>query len=205
MQPHGADKGQPDRTNCDPATSATIPRALLEQLRVDLQLKEADNRFLQVELEKKDAMLDMLTEGLKEVEVSQLQWLSANQELSQELERAYQVNELLHRELQRLTHLLYGDADSSADTVHAQAALSPVQSPFTLRSPLRGIEALSPIAAAEMGEAMAEPDMLPGDAEPSMEAEQEQLPEGTLLALDACGEGSSGQMVEEEVVESVVC
>jgi hypothetical protein len=38
-----------------------------ERLKLDFRLKEADNRFLQEELENKDKMLTMLTEGLKEV------------------------------------------------------------------------------------------------------------------------------------------
>ena len=38
-----------------------------ERLKLDFKLKEADNRFLQEELENKDKMLAMLTEGLKEV------------------------------------------------------------------------------------------------------------------------------------------
>lgn len=38
-----------------------------EKMKQDLLLKEADNRFLQEELEQKDRMLGMLTEGLKEV------------------------------------------------------------------------------------------------------------------------------------------
>jgi hypothetical protein len=47
---------------------------LVHQLRLELHLKDADNKFLQGELEKsnelvnaKDSMLSMLTEGLKEV------------------------------------------------------------------------------------------------------------------------------------------
>lgn len=38
-----------------------------ERLKLDYKLKEADNRFLQEELENKNKMLAMLTEGLKEV------------------------------------------------------------------------------------------------------------------------------------------
>lgn len=38
-----------------------------ERLKLDFKLKEADNRFLQEELENKDRMLAMLTVGLKEV------------------------------------------------------------------------------------------------------------------------------------------
>jgi hypothetical protein len=50
---------------------------LVHQLRLELHLKDADNKFLQTELEKsnelvsaKDSMLSMLTEGLKEVSSS---------------------------------------------------------------------------------------------------------------------------------------
>ena len=41
-----------------------------ERLKLDFKLKEADNRFLQEELENKDRMLAMLTEGLKEVGIA---------------------------------------------------------------------------------------------------------------------------------------
>lgn len=44
-----------------------IDTAQYEKLKLDLKLKEADNKFLQDELEAKDQMLSMLTEGLKEV------------------------------------------------------------------------------------------------------------------------------------------
>lgn len=47
---------------------------LIHKLKMELHLKEADNKFLQNELERvtelinsKDNMLNMLTEGLKEV------------------------------------------------------------------------------------------------------------------------------------------
>jgi hypothetical protein len=40
-----------------------------ERLKLDFKLKEADNRFLQEELENKDRMLAMLTVGLKEVRI----------------------------------------------------------------------------------------------------------------------------------------
>jgi hypothetical protein len=50
-------------------TSAAVgsSRDEIEKLRLDLRLVIADNRFLQEELEKKDNMLAMLTEGLREV------------------------------------------------------------------------------------------------------------------------------------------
>lgn len=50
-----------------PGTPAMVSRAAYEQLKMDLKLKDADNRFLQEELDKKDKMLALLTEGLKEV------------------------------------------------------------------------------------------------------------------------------------------
>jgi peptidoglycan hydrolase CwlO-like protein len=43
-----------------------IAIAQFDRLKLDLQLKEADNRFLQEELDSKDRMLNLLTEGLKE-------------------------------------------------------------------------------------------------------------------------------------------
>lgn len=99
----------------------------IERLESDLRLKEADNRFLQEELEKKDRMLAMLTEGLREViaficvdslgylsslfcnwqvETSQQEWLSTNQELSDDLEKALMNNAWLAQELLRLQQLL---------------------------------------------------------------------------------------------------
>ena len=55
----------------EPADSAgslgAIAHAQFERLKLDLQLKDADNRFLQEELDQKDKVMTMLTEGLKEV------------------------------------------------------------------------------------------------------------------------------------------
>ena len=45
----------------------SIAQAQFERLKLDLQLKDADNRFLQEELDQKDKVMAMLTEGLKEV------------------------------------------------------------------------------------------------------------------------------------------
>ena len=73
-----------------------------EQLRLELKLKEADSRFLQEELEKKDRMLAMLTEGLKEVEISQHQWLEENDNLTKQLEVTLAENAWLKGELIRL-------------------------------------------------------------------------------------------------------
>jgi len=89
---------------------------LIHKLKMELHLKEADNKFLQTELDKlnehinsKDNMLNMLTEGLKEVEVNQANLLSANDALSVELDmvhRAYEEvvseNEILKNEVRRL-------------------------------------------------------------------------------------------------------
>jgi predicted RNase H-like nuclease (RuvC/YqgF family) len=59
---HGQGHGQHSA-----AKAGTVSREELEKLREDLSLKEADNHFLQEELEQKDRMLSMLTDGLKEV------------------------------------------------------------------------------------------------------------------------------------------
>jgi hypothetical protein len=39
----------------------------IENLKLDIKLKDADSRFLQDELDKKERIMDELTEGLKEV------------------------------------------------------------------------------------------------------------------------------------------
>lgn len=48
-------------------TIPMVPKPLYDQMKLDLTLKEADNQFLMDELDGKDKMLTMLTEGLKEV------------------------------------------------------------------------------------------------------------------------------------------
>jgi hypothetical protein len=113
-----------------------VSKAQYERLKLDLKLKEADNRFLQEELENKDRMLSMLTEGLKEVgiglfndisgqcneydylqvEISQTQWLTTNQELSYELDRALQQNKALKMEMTRLKEQMAQQNASSTGT-----------------------------------------------------------------------------------------
>lgn len=78
----------------------------LHNIRLDLKLKEADNQFLQDEIENKDKMLSLLTEGLKEVEESQRQWLHANQRLSADLSNERQINASLWMEIDRLHAVL---------------------------------------------------------------------------------------------------
>ena len=51
----------------EPADIGAIAHAQFERLKLDLQLKDADNRFLQEELDQKDKFMTMLTDGLKEV------------------------------------------------------------------------------------------------------------------------------------------
>jgi tRNA U34 5-carboxymethylaminomethyl modifying GTPase MnmE/TrmE len=46
----------------------------IETLKLDIKLKDADSRFLQEELEKKDRIMEELTEGLKEVAITHEQW-----------------------------------------------------------------------------------------------------------------------------------
>jgi hypothetical protein len=65
------------------ADSANVKRLLL-----DMRLIGADNRFLQGELEKRDRMLSTLTEGLKEVEVVQINYHQENIRLEEELAKA---------------------------------------------------------------------------------------------------------------------
>ena len=48
-------------------TDETVPKAEYERLKLEMRLREADNNFLQEELENKDKMLHLLTAGLKEV------------------------------------------------------------------------------------------------------------------------------------------
>lgn len=116
------------RTNSDGNMLLKVNEKLeFERLKLDFRLKEADNRFLQEELENKERMLAMLTDGLKEVrldssnsrlefllicrvlcligmqvEQSQTEWLTANHDLSYELEKALYQNKLLKAEMARL-------------------------------------------------------------------------------------------------------
>jgi len=56
------------RTNSDGNMLLKVNEKLeFERLKLDFRLKEADNRFLQEELENKEKMLALLTDGLKEV------------------------------------------------------------------------------------------------------------------------------------------
>lgn len=56
------------RTNSDGNMLLNVNEKLeFERLKLDFRLKEADNRFLQEELENKEKMLALLTDGLKEV------------------------------------------------------------------------------------------------------------------------------------------
>merc|ERR1711871_1372469 len=57
-----------------------------KRLMLDMRLIGADNRFLQEELEKRDKMLSKLTEGLREVEVVQINYQQENIKLKEELE-----------------------------------------------------------------------------------------------------------------------
>ena len=75
---------------------------LLDTLRLELRLKDADNKFLQAELEKKETLMDVLTEGLKEVEVAQETWLRNNEDLTVDLESAIRVIDELTAENTKL-------------------------------------------------------------------------------------------------------
>jgi len=75
---------------------------LMDTLRLELRLKDADNKFLQAELEKKETLMDVLTEGLKEVEVAQETWLRNNEDLTVDLESAIRVIDELTADNTRL-------------------------------------------------------------------------------------------------------
>jgi len=98
-----------------PAPPAPVPTAspgadskekelerLMDTLRLELRLKDADNKFLQAELEKKETLMDVLTEGLKEVEVAQETWLRNNEDLTVDLESAIRVIDELTADNTRL-------------------------------------------------------------------------------------------------------
>jgi hypothetical protein len=89
-----------------PTAGGLVTMEDLHNMRLDLKLKEADNQFLQDEIENKDKMLSLLTEGLKEVEESQRQWLHANQRLSADLSNERQINASLWMEIDRLHAVL---------------------------------------------------------------------------------------------------
>ena len=60
----------------------------LDAQRLELRLRDADNKFLLSELDAKAALLEALTEGLREVEKQQETWLQNNEDLSNDLETA---------------------------------------------------------------------------------------------------------------------
>lgn len=125
QQPHSAAGLSTHHTTAHVVTTGGT-LATEDNLRLDLRLKEADNLFLQEELENKDKMLSLLTEGLKEVEESQRQWLTANQDLSKELGRERQVNARLWTEIDRLQALLaqHGVVDEEAERFDSVAVVA---------------------------------------------------------------------------------
>lgn len=125
----------------------------LAALKLDLRLKDADNQFLQDELENKDKMLTMLTEGLKEVEESQRQWRHANQELSQELIKERQNTQALWSEVERLTYqLAVSKGEIEGDPELEEALKTPQQAsrPQSLATPLLKLP-ISPLASSAAG------------------------------------------------------
>lgn len=67
-------KSAPNLSHIPDEISNDANNEVIHKLKMELHLKEADNKFLQNELQKltehinsKDNMLNMLTEGLKEV------------------------------------------------------------------------------------------------------------------------------------------
>ena len=51
-----------------------VYREEIDQLKLDIRIRDADSRFLQEELDKKDRIMGELTEGLKEVALTHEQW-----------------------------------------------------------------------------------------------------------------------------------
>ncbi len=56
-----------EKNSTSPLRRITSASNIVDRLTVEVQLKEGENRQLREELYKKDQMLSMLTEGLKEV------------------------------------------------------------------------------------------------------------------------------------------
>ena len=70
-----------------------------------MRLISADNRFLQEELEKRDRMLGKLTEGLREVEVVQINYQQENIRLKESLEKAKSDLDMFLQENQDIAEL----------------------------------------------------------------------------------------------------
>ena len=73
--------------------------AALSALTLQLKLMEADNKYLADAVERKDAVLERLTDGLKEVQHVQDDLVATNEELAQELDVTRRALEEAAREL----------------------------------------------------------------------------------------------------------
>lgn len=101
-EPNGNGHGGHERDD-----ETRVLTALLAELRSELRAKEEESQLLQDELDKKNQMLCLLTEGLREVEVNQVQWLAENELLSGELDNLLEENNgVLRPEIVRLQALL---------------------------------------------------------------------------------------------------
>lgn len=72
-------------------------------LMLQLRLMEADNRFLQDAVERKEVVMERLTEGLKDVQVVQDELVSTNESLAAELDDTRRALEETSRRLWELT------------------------------------------------------------------------------------------------------
>ena len=71
-------------------------------MKLDIRLKDADSRFLQEELEKKDRIMMELTEGLKEVAVTHQQWAEDLQEAQLAYEAQLEESAILRQRIAEL-------------------------------------------------------------------------------------------------------
>ena len=114
--------------------SQYVRREQYEHLQLELKLRLADNVFLQEELDTKSKVLEMLTDGLKEVEIAQKQWVMANQDLNFELEKALYANSLLRNEVynlnQKLEAATTGNMNTNVNTSDGESPISFPPAPF---------------------------------------------------------------------------
>lgn len=84
-------------------TKADRDRSIeIETLKLDIRLKDADSRYLQDLLHKKDDMLQQLTKGLSELEKSQQQWADDLYNAKVTIDELFDENQELMKENESL-------------------------------------------------------------------------------------------------------
>jgi hypothetical protein len=93
-----------DRQFIDAVNATSLTENECDSRRLTAELHEMKDACatLHVELEKKDHMLGLLTEGLREVEVTQRAWVEENEILARDLETVLGENDQLRAEIARL-------------------------------------------------------------------------------------------------------